>query len=259
MGGSPSGSPSVSTKIAVMAITAVLYAAGKLITAYVPTPWGVGQLLVGVFLPGFMAVTSDTLSVATGAGIGTFIGDFAVQTNPTLSLIAGVPANFIAFLLFGWFVKKYKSWPAFVAGAVAFVTLGNLIAALLVFQFAKSTIGITLPTSAIMGLTVFWNTTSIPAMIIGVPVLIRAIRPLFGRSKVLSQFPEWSTAIGLRQSILAVVFGLLYSVIGGVIFIFAPDSVSAQPGLAYFAIAAVVVIVFAPISGILAGSKTKAT
>lgn len=258
MGSSTSAGPSVATKIAIMAITAILYALGKLITAFVPTPWGVGQLLVGVFLPGFMAVTSDTLSVAAGAGIGTFAGDFAVQTNPTLSLIAGVPANFVAFLLFGWFVKKYKSWPAFVAAAVAFVTLGNLIAAVLVFEFAKSTIGVTLPSSAVMGLTVFWNTTSIPAMIIGVPVLVRAVRPLFGRSKILSQFPEWTVSVGLRQSIIAVVFGLLYSVIGGAIFIFSPGSVSTQPGLAYFALAAVVVIVFAPISGVLAGSRAKA-
>jgi hypothetical protein len=259
MGSSLSGSPSVAVKIAIMAVSALLYALGKLITAFIPTPWGVGQLLVGVFLPGFMAVTSDTFAVAVGAGLGTFVGDFAVQTNPTLSLIAGVPANFIAFLLFGWFVKKYKSWPAFVAGAVAFVTLGNLIAALLVFQFAQSTIGITLPASAIMGLTVFWNTTSIPAMIIGVPVLVRAIRPLASRSRILSQFPEWSTSVGLRQSIVAVAFGLLYSVIGGVIFILSPSSVSAQPGLAYFALAAVVVIIFAPISGVLAGSRNKAS
>jgi len=159
---------STGVKLAIVVITTVLYAIGKWITAFIPTPWGVGELLVGIFLPAFMAVTSDTLSVAVGAGLGTFVGDFFVQTNPTLSLIAGVPANFLAFLLFGWFVKKYRSWPSFVAGTVIFVSLGNLMAAILVYLFIGSTIGETLPSSAIMGLTIFWNTTSIPAILIGV-------------------------------------------------------------------------------------------
>src|SRR2546427_4758838 len=114
-----------SSKIAVIAITASLYAVGKALTGYIPTPWGIGQFLIGVFLPGYFAVVSDTLSVAIGAGIGTFVGDvvFLVplqETTPFLSLVAGVPANFVAFLLFSWFVKKYKSWPAFVAATVCF-------------------------------------------------------------------------------------------------------------------------------------------
>ena len=145
--------------MAIVVMTAVLDAIGKWFSAFIPTPWGVGQLLVGIFLPAFMAVTSDTLSVAAGAGLGTFVGDFFVQTNPTLSLIAGVPANFLAFLLFGWFVKKYKTWPSFVAATVIFVSLGNLMAAVLVFLFIQSRTGAVLPSSAIMGLTIFWNTT----------------------------------------------------------------------------------------------------
>ena len=55
-------------------ITTVLYAVGKGMTAYINTPWGVGQLLVGVFFPALMAVVSETLPVAIGAGLGTFVG-----------------------------------------------------------------------------------------------------------------------------------------------------------------------------------------
>ena len=244
---------SLGTKMAIVVTTTVLYAIGKWITAFIPTPWGVGQLLVGIFLPAFMAVTSDTLSVAVGAGLGTFVGDFFVQTNPTLSLIAGVPANFLAFLLFGWFVKKYKSWPSFVAATVIFVSLGNLTAAVLVFLFIQSTTGLTLPSSAIMGLTIFWNTTSIPAILIAVPILVRAARPLYGRSRLLSDYPQWPNVIGTRGYAVALIFAVLYSVLGGVIFLFSPDSVAVSPGLAYFVVGAVLVVIFGSVSSHLAG------
>jgi len=259
MGSTPGSAPSIGIKMAIVVITTVLYAIGKWITAFIPTPWGVGQLLVGIFLPAFMAVTSDTLSVAVGAGLGTFVGDFFVQTNPTLSLIAGVPANFVAFLLFGWFVKKYKSWPSFVAGTVIFVSLGNLIAATLVYLFASATIGVTLPSSAIMGLTIFWNTTSIPAILIGVPILVRGARPLYGRTKLLSQFPQWPSTIGTRGYALALGFAVAYTALGAIVFLLQPSSVSVSPGLAYFAVGALLVVVFGTISSLLAGAggRTK--
>lgn len=253
----PNASPKVgiSTKVAIIALTAILYTIGKWVTAGIQTPWGVGQLLIGIFLPAFMAVTADTFSVAIGAGLGTFVGDIFVRTNPVLSLLAGVPANFFAFLLFGWFVKKYKSWPAFVAGTVAFVTLGNLIAAVNVYLFLPVALGFSIPSSAILGLTVFWNTTSIPAILIAVPILVRAVRPLYGRSKILSHFPAWSSSVGTRQTLYAVLFALFYVVFGAMIFVISPGSVATTPGLGYFAIAAVIVLVFGPLSSLLAGSR----
>jgi hypothetical protein len=245
----------LTARVAVIALTAILYTIGKWITAGIQTPWGVGQLLIGIFLPAFMAVTADTLSVAIGAGLGTFVGDIFVRTNPLLSLLAGVPANFVAFLLFGWFVKKYKSWPAFVAGTVAFVTLGNLIAAINVYLFLPVALGASVPSSAILGLTVFWNTTSIPAILIAVPILVRAVRPLTGRSRILTYYPAWSSSIGGKQTIYAVAFALLYAAFGGLIFLISPASVATAPGLGYFAVAAVVVLVFGPLSSMIAGSR----
>jgi len=250
---------STGVKLAIVVITTVLYAIGKWITAFIPTPWGVGELLVGIFLPAFMAVTSDTLSVAVGAGLGTFVGDFFVQTNPTLSLIAGVPANFLAFLLFGWFVKKYRSWPSFVAGTVIFVSLGNLMAAILVYLFIGSTIGETLPSSAIMGLTIFWNTTSIPAILIGVPILVRGARPLYGRTRLLTQFPQWPGTIGTRGYVVALGFAAAYTILGAVVFLLEPSSVSVSPGLFYFVIAALLVVVFGSVSSVLAGAGRRAS
>src|SRR2546428_10439457 len=123
----------ISTYVVVMALTAALYAIAKGLTSFALTPFGVGQLLIFIFVPAFFAVVSPTLAVAIGAGLGTFLGDVlfltpAGSTNPALSLVAGVPANFIAFLLFGWFVKRYRSWPAFVAATLSLVTLRDPIA-----------------------------------------------------------------------------------------------------------------------------------
>lgn len=255
MGNGGQAASSVSTKVAIIALTAILYTVGKWVTSGIQTPWGVGQLLIGIFLPAFMAVTCDTLSVAVGAGLGTFVGDIFVRTNPLLSLLAGVPANFVAFLLFGWFVKKYKSWPAFVAGTIAFVTLGNLIAATNVYLFIPFALGVTLPSSAILGLTVFWNTTSIPAILIAVPILVRAVRPIYGRSRILTDFPSWSSSIGWTRTLYAVVFALFYAAFGAVIFVVSPGSVETTPGLGYFAVAAVMVLVFGPLSSLIAGAR----
>ncbi|QQG48971.1 MAG: hypothetical protein HY247_01245 [archaeon] len=255
-----SSSSSVSIKVAIIAVTAVLYALGKGITAYIPTPFSVGQLLVGVFLPAFLAVVSETVPVAVGAGLGTFVGDvvFLVPlggTTPILSLEAGVPANFIAFLFFGWFVKKYRSWGAFVAGTVSFVTLGNLIAATLVAIFLP------LPVSWILGLTIFWNMTSIPAIIVAVPVLVRAVRPVFGRSRILSAEPDWAGAVTRNQTILATAFAVFFLALGVVFFVLLPNAVVASAlkfDPLYYEISALIVIVFAPLAGVIAGSKLQA-
>ena len=257
MNGSPvASSGRLSVRISVMVLTAVLYAAGKGITAYVPTPFHVGQLLVGIFIPAFLAVVCETLPVAIGAGIGTFLGDVLFlapfgATTPFLSLTAGVPANFVAFLLFGWFVKRYKSWAGFVAGTVSFVTLGNLIAATLVAVVLPA------PLSVIPGLTVFWNATSIPAIIVAVPFLVRAVRPLFGRSRMLTFDPSWVSAPTSGQTILAVLFALIFLVLGVLFFVLeVPNPLGLN--IETYAIAAALVLIFAPIAGVVAGAEIKA-
>jgi len=248
----------VASKVAVIAITAALYAVGKALTGYIPTPFGIGQFLIGVFIPAYFAVVSDTLPVAFGAGLGTFVGDVLFltplgETTPFLSLVAGVPANFTAFLLFGWFVKRYRSWSAFVAATVCFVTLGNLIAGVSVVEF------LSLPTRLILGFTVFWNTGAIPAVIIGVPILVRATAPLLGRSGMLRYTPEWPANAGLRQRGVALAFSFLFVLLGGVIFLAAPASFSSWPGLAfYFGVAAAIMVILGPIANLFAGTRTNA-
>jgi hypothetical protein len=250
---------SATVKVSMIAITAALYAVGKAITGPIPFPYTVGEVLIAVFIPAFFVVVSDTLPTAIGAGIGTFLGDYFVRTTPVISLVAGVPANFVAILLFGFFVKRYRSWSAFVAATVAFVTLGNLIAAVNVVLYAG------LPTSWIPGFVVAWNITGIPAIIVGVPVLVRAVRPLFGRSRILTNLPDWSGIVGGRQLARSLVFPVLYTILGVLVYAvqgvglgLGPPGGSGIVGLIYFAVAAFVVLIFGPLAGVIGGARQRA-
>lgn len=266
-----SGLPRVSntSKVVTVVVTAVLFTAAKGITGYIPSPWGVGQLYIAAFVPLFFAVVSDTFSVAVGSAMGSFIGDMLFllpvgATNPPLALVAGVPANFIAPLLFGWTVKRYRSWPTFVTAAVGTLTLGNLIAAGMVaaagpYLFAPlasltSPMGKALVT---LGLTAFWDTTSIPAVIIIVPLLIRAVRPLSGRSTIITDFPSWSGYQAKRVAPLSLVYAALFLGLGAVFFL-APWGGSVTDitpiKTTIFAVAAALAV-FGPLVGRLAGTK----
>jgi hypothetical protein len=263
--------PSASANAAIIAVTAILYTIGKGLTAYIPTPWLVGQVLVGIFLPAFLAVVSETIPVAVGAGVGTFVGDVlfvapAGVTNAPLSLIAGVPANFVAFLLFGWFVKKYRTWSGFVAATVAFVTLGNLIAAIMVVRFASLVFAPAAGLAAfpslnlILGYTVFWNMTAIPAIIIAVPVLIRATKPLLGRSQIVRFDPHWSSGSPRRQSVVSLGFAVIFLALGAIFLYGYYASVSAiWSGLDFYVpVTALLVLVFAPLVSVIAGTGQQA-
>ncbi len=264
------GRPSrLSTKVSLIAVVAVLYAVGKGAVGFIPSPWGVASLYIGVFIPAYFAVVSDFYAVAVGAALGTFIGDSLFltalnTTNPALSLVAGVPANFIAFLLFGWFVRKYTSWSAFVAGTVSFVTLGNAIAAVLVayvggqvyapVALVEQTFS---PATLAFGLTAFFNSTSIPAVIIGVPILLRATRPLFGRSSILERFPDWALVRSARERGVALAFGVVFTLMGAAFFLVSYSLSSALwPNVtSYFAVIAVATIVIAPLIGTIVTPK----
>jgi len=249
---------SVTVQISVIAISAALFAVTKGLTAYIRTPWGVGQLFIAAFIPAFFAVTADTLPAAIGAGAGSFLGDilFLVPlgaTTPLFALAVGAPANFVAVFLLSSFVKRYKSWSAFVAGTVCFLTLGNIMAGALLVYFLP-----TLAAQAILGFAVYWDMTSIPAILIGVPILVRATLPTIGRSKILRYTPQWS-GVGRREVSVALTFSLLFVALGGALFFFAPSLLAGWPGLAsYFAVAAVLVVIFGPIASVVAMPRPQA-
>jgi hypothetical protein len=106
---------------------------------------------------------------------------------------------------------------------------------------------------------VFWNTTSIPAILVGVPVLIRAVQPLYGRTAILSYEPRWIGSITTRQTAIALAFAGAFVVLGAAFFLSALPNPTAGFGPFYFELAAAIVLVFAPITGVIAGSKLRAT
>lgn len=272
----PLGSaPHVNTttsKVVTIVITAVLFTAAKGITGYIPSPWGVGQLYIASFVPLFFAVVSDTLSVAVGAAMGSFIGDMLFllpigATNPPLALAAGVPANFVATLLFGWAVKRYRTWPSFITATVVFLTIGNLMAGGLValagpLVFSPLS-GLTTPLGkafVALGLTVFWDTTSIPAVIIVVPILMRAVKPVSARSTIITDYPSWSSSEARRIAPVSILYAILFLVLGAVFFL-SPWSGSVTditPIKTTIFIVAAILLIAGPLAGRLAGSRPQA-
>src|SRR3990170_8513552 len=86
-------------KLSLISISAALYAVAIALTAFIPTPWGVGSFRPGVLIPAFFALIYGPIVGGVGAAIGCFIGDLVQSTfgltNPLLSLVAGVPGNFV--------------------------------------------------------------------------------------------------------------------------------------------------------------------
>ena len=98
--------PTAAGKVALIAITAALYAVAKGLTAFIPTPFGVGQFLLFIFVPAFFAITGDTLSAATGAAMmlltahAMAAGPLAAS-QPGFTILSPVTACLLGVFLFG--------------------------------------------------------------------------------------------------------------------------------------------------------------
>ncbi len=214
-------------KLSLISISAALYAAAVAATSFIPTPWGVGNFRPGVLIPAFFAIVYGPLIGGAGAAIGCFIGDFALSlfnlTNPLLSLMAGVPANFVGFYLLGWFVSRYPSWSAFVVSSFASLVVGNLIAALGVVGFFSTVMPfwaswpVDVKIATILGFTFFWVATMIPFVIPLMPPLLRAIKPVLGASGGNLKIGEiaWGKPKEILKSTIAVslILTTLYTVV----------------------------------------------
>lgn len=175
-------------RVALIAISASLYAAAIAITSPIPTPWGVGHFRPGVIVPALFALISTPMVAGMGAAIGTFIGSFILSlfglSNPILSLIAGVPGNFVAFYLLGFLSSRYRSLAAFIASSLVSLFIGNIIAASGVLLYYSAVVPLWLSwtieakLSVIIGLTLFWVTTMLPFVITITPVIAGALNPI---------------------------------------------------------------------------------
>lgn len=164
---------------------AVLYAVGAYSTAYIPSPWGVGQFRPAVVIPAFFAVIFGPMPAAVGAAIGTLIAD-SVKHGYLYpgSFLAAVPGNFIGFFLFGYIVKKKFTWGRFVLASNVTLTVANLIVAFLYITLFKvlylsQPTYVAMPWDAIVflsvGLTIWWFVTMLPFVLLITPLLIRAV------------------------------------------------------------------------------------
>jgi len=104
----------LSLRLAATAVNAALYAALGFVTAGLPTAFGV-RFWPQVFVPATFSVLFGPMTGGVGAAIGIFLGDVIYgHHDALLSLLVGVPSNFIGFFLIGWLTNRAKpSWKRF--------------------------------------------------------------------------------------------------------------------------------------------------
>ena len=171
---------------AATAICAGLYAVGCYATAYIPSPWGMGQFRPAVVIPAFFAIIFGPLPAATGAAIGTLIADSVKHGQLYIgSLIAAVPGNFIGFYVFGYILKKKFNWARFISASLLTLTMANFVVAFLyIFIFKYLYLqALNLSWEALtylsIGLTIWWFVTMLPFMLLVTPPLVRAVASAF--------------------------------------------------------------------------------
>lgn len=217
-----------------MAINAALYAVGSFATAYIPSPWGMGQFRPAVIIPAFFAAIFGPWVGGIGAALGTLIAD-SVKWGGLYpgSLIAAVPGNFIGFFLFGYVLKRKFNWTRFIAITNITLVFANLIVAFLyIFAFkvlyASAPSYTALSADALImlsvGLTIFWFVTMLPFVLLVTPPLIVAVSNAFPsivaddvRKSTLKEVPKRPFALSmLIPGIIMILIGLAtsYTVFG---------------------------------------------
>lgn len=175
--------------IVATAINAALYAVGSFTTAYIPSPWGIGQFRPAVVIPGFFAVIFGPWAGGIGAALGTLIAD-SIKHGGLYpgSILAAVPGNFIGFFMLGYFLRKKFNWARFITATNVSLLVANAVVAFLyVFvyktfyaqasAFTQATGDALIALS--VGLTIFWFVTMLPFVLLLVPPIISVVTRAF--------------------------------------------------------------------------------
>lgn len=168
----------ISRRVAFTSLGAVLYAVGAYATAYIESPWGMGQFRPAVIIPSIFAILFGPWVGGVSGAVGTLIADSIKHGTLYIpSLIAAVPANFLAFYLLGTLLRGKFRWPRFIAASVLSLALGNVLCAMLYTSY-KALIG-ALPLQLVPGLTVglslWWFATMMPFQLLALPPVLKAI------------------------------------------------------------------------------------
>ncbi|NLE05183.1 MAG: hypothetical protein GX638_10355 [Crenarchaeota archaeon] len=172
-----------------IAMNAALYAVGSYVTAYIPSPWGIGQFRPAVVVPAFFAAIFGPWVGGIGAALGTLIAD-SIKHGGIYpgSLLAAVPGNFIGFFVFGYLLRKKFNWARFITVTnIALILANTIVAFLYVFVYkllytqASTFLSMTNEAMIILsiGLTIFWFVTMLPFVLLITPALIAVIARAF--------------------------------------------------------------------------------
>ncbi|MBS7638370.1 ECF transporter S component [Candidatus Bathyarchaeota archaeon] len=176
-------SPSKAQRVALIAISASLYAVGSYITSYIESPWGVGQFRPAVVIPLLFAIAYGPAVGGLGAALGTFLASLVRYGQPFLTLVSGTPGNLVGFYIVGLLHKRF-TWSRFLVLSFLGLLIGNLIAAFGVLSAAY--LGVYPPiasmaahplgvqASFVFGLTLFWMVTMWPFALFLVPLILRS-------------------------------------------------------------------------------------
>jgi hypothetical protein len=141
--------------IAIIGISAALYAVVGRLTDFGVTFIGVAFWPAAV-IPAIFAALYGPWVGGVGAAIGIFARDMLAHGNPVLSLMAGVPPNFIMFFIIGYVSQRRLDSKKLVLGGVisAVVLAAGLLLPTLVLPNEFSSVALGLPTWEIVAIFV---------------------------------------------------------------------------------------------------------
>ncbi len=173
-------------KVTASATCAVLYAMGSLVTGQIRSPWGAGQFRPAVFIPAVFATIFGPLAGGLGAALGTLIADSINRGQIYVrSIVSAVPANFIGFYLFGWFLNRRFTWTRYVRISQLAILVSNTVLAFLYVPF-RVFVDASFPETfkqawvpLSLGFLAWWYITGMPFVLLLGPPIIRAIAVAF--------------------------------------------------------------------------------
>lgn len=135
--------------VAIIALCAALYAVIGYFTSFGLSLGGVA-FWPAAFVPAIFAVLFGPWEGGTGAAIGIFIRDTIVIGQPLLSFSVGVPANFAAFFLIGYFahtkLDRKKTLLSLIIG-IGVILVGLLLPTVFLKSVSESYTGLSTETT----------------------------------------------------------------------------------------------------------------
>jgi hypothetical protein len=103
--------PLKNVDVAAFALNTALYVAtGIIFYTILPLSFGQVRFWPQAIIPAVFSVVFGPWVGGLGAALGIFVNDLVLNSNPLLSLMAGVTSNFAAFWLIGYIANKQTRW-----------------------------------------------------------------------------------------------------------------------------------------------------